>query len=95
MSLIKANTNNLDDISKEIMTLSNKYDELITMFYQRVNGIKTKTFEWAGSDADNFINLVNKDKIVYEIIGKTLKQYSLELDSISNEINNLIKLYSE
>lgn len=94
MSLIKANVENLQVLSKEIMDVSVKYNNLVDRFYKRINGINTKTFEWIGTDAEYFINSINKEKSVYETMGKVLREYSLELDDISKSIDDLIKLNS-
>jgi len=94
MSLIKANTNNLKNISKEIMDLSYKYNDLVNRFYQRINGINGKTNEWAGSDAINFIETINREKNIYETIGKTMREYSIQLDAFTKKIDDLIKLNS-
>ena len=68
MSLLKVNTIELQEISKELMELSSKYNDLVTKYYQRINGINGKTNEWAGTDAMNFINTVNKEKHIYKCI---------------------------
>jgi uncharacterized protein YukE len=94
MSLIKVNINNLSDISKEIMDLSYKYNDLVDRFYQRVNGINGKTNEWRGLDAQRFIDTINKEKIIYETISKTFKDYSIKLDEYNKKIEELIKLNS-
>ena len=60
MSLLKVNTTELYEISKELMELSYKYNDLVNKYYQRVNGINGKTNEWTGIDAVNFINTIIK-----------------------------------
>ena len=92
MSLVKANIDNLQVMSKDIMDLSVKYNNLVDKFYKRINGINSKTFEWSGSDAEFFISSINKERAVYETIGKVLREYSLELNEISKNITELIKL---
>ena len=92
MSLVKVDVENLRTMSKDIMDLSVKYNNLVDKFYKRINGINSKTFEWTGSDSEYFVNFINKEKPIYDTIGKVLRDYSLELDKITKTIDDLIKL---
>ncbi len=94
MSLLRVNTTELHEISKELMELSYKYNDLVNKYYQRINGINGKTNEWAGSDATNFINTVNKEKNIYETVGKTMREYSVQLEGYTKTVEDLIKLNS-
>ncbi len=94
MSLIKVNTDSLKEISKEIRDLSYKYNDLVNRYYQRINGINGKTNEWRGEDAERFIYIINKEKVVYETVGKAFQDYSIKLDGFSKTIEDLIKLNS-
>lgn len=94
MSLLKVNTIELQEISKELMELSSKYNDLVTKYYQRINGINGKTNEWAGTDAMNFINTVNKEKHIYDTVGKVMREYSVQINGYVKSVEDLVKLNS-
>ncbi len=94
MSLLRTNVDNLQSISRELMELSKKYNDLVDQFYRRINGINGRTNEWFGEDADYFINSINKERNVYQTIGRVMRDYSIDLDSFSKSIDDLSKLDS-
>lgn len=94
MSLLKVNTTEITEISKEIMELSYKYNELVNRYYQRINGINGKTNEWSGEDATHFINTINKERNIYDTVGKVMREYSIQLDGYVKTIEDLVKLNS-
>ena len=94
MSLLKVNTTELHEISKEIMELSYKYNEIVNKYYQRINGINGKTNEWSGEDANHFIDTINKEKDIYQTVGKIMRDYSIQLDGYVKTVEELVKLNS-
>lgn len=92
MSVLKAKTNELKMVNNDFQTIIRRYNSLVTSFYKRINDVKDKTDEWSGSDAIHFIDTINKNKVLYDKVGKTMTEYSNCLNSLAEDINNLVKI---
>lgn len=92
MSVLNIKTNEIKMVNSDFDTIINRYNTLVSSFYQRINAIEEKTNEWSGNDAQRFIEMINKNKILYENLGKVLKSYSNCLNSIVVDIDRLVKV---
>lgn len=89
MAYVKINTKEIVDLCKELATLSSKYNNKLTSFYERINAIDGKTNEWTGEDAKKYISSINTNKKAYELIGTTLRQYSDLLTEYATNVDLL------
>lgn len=62
MAYVKINTKKRQSICKELATLSSKYNNKLTSFYERINAIDGKTNEWTGEDTKKYISNINNNK---------------------------------
>ena len=92
MSILKAKTNELKMVNNDFQMIIRRYNSLVTSFYKRINDVNDKTNEWSGSDAKHFIDTINKNKTLYDNLGKTMTNYSNCLNSLVEDIDNLVKI---
>lgn len=93
MENINIDTKKIRECGQDIMNLSVELNEIITLLFNHINTLSSKTGEWQGSSATKFIEYAGVDKIQYlkmkEAIyqsGKYLTTYADSMERVINEV---------
>ena len=88
MSLITyANTTEIENISDELLALSNDYKAEIDKLFQRLAEVPEYTKEWEGDSSKKYFGIIGKDKNEFLNVGKQLEYIAKKLKSDAAEIN--------
>ena len=94
-SLKKADTHEITELAKDIISLATDYETEINNLFRRFSNVPLITREWVGNEAEQYFNIVSFDQQDYINIGETIKAYANKLiedaESIDETINNVLK----
>lgn len=88
MSISYVNTTELEEISKEIISLSDDLYEEFNKLFTRFSEVPTVTKEWTGKQSKYYFGVVAKDKQDYLKFSAKLKNIGYKINYNSNVINN-------
>lgn len=91
MNVDYIDTDKLREIGNNILSETNIFKSNIDFLYDRINNINSKTFEWVGNGANNFIEKFNLDFNYYNDIYVFLREYGNYFIEFSNRIDDSIK----
>lgn len=83
---MKANTNEMMRIAREINSLAVEYQTLISNLYTKLSNMPSTTKEWTGNKAQEYVNYVLLDKQDMMSVGDKIKGFS---KLITNDANIL------
>lgn len=86
-----ADTNELENIAKEISFLASDLATELNSLFNRLSSVPTDTKEWVGTQADFYFAKVETDKKQYIDIVDKIKEFSRELNSEIVDIREAIK----
>ncbi len=91
MAISYINTTEIDNIAKEISSLSSDFNDEINNLFQRFEDVPTITQEWFGNQASFYFNKIALDKKEYINFANKLSDISNKLYSDTSEINSCLK----
>lgn len=92
MSLTYANTSEIEEIAKELSSISNDYTVEINNLFTRLSNVPSETKEWQGEQSEKYHNIIAGDKAGLLNIGKELKYLADKLKSDALEISNSVNI---
>lgn len=92
MANISADGNKLIECGEEIISLSNKYNDLIGDLFTKMS--KITSLAWSGNSANEYLLKIMKDKSTYITFGNELKTYGNVIKNTGNNINYIIKKWN-
>lgn len=93
MAKITADGNKLIECGEEIVSLSNKYNELIEDLFIKLSKIPSTA--WSGDSANGYVSRIMRDKTTYITFGNGLKTYGNVIKNTGNNINYIIKKWND
>lgn len=75
MANIDVDTVKIRECGNDILKLVSDLNDNIEELYDRIAKMPTKTFEWVGDSANEFVAIVNVEKTVYVEMKNTLQKY--------------------
>lgn len=95
MAITYANTDEIETIANELMSLSNEYSTEINNLFKRMASVPTDTKEWTGTQSKKYCSIISKDKSQFLEVANQLKYISnkirtdaLDINSCINDCNN-------
>lgn len=85
MTLIQTNIKKMDDAGRQMLSLANRYIENINEFKKIASDEKS----WNGVDADAFRRDIKSNCLIYDEVGKILKEYANFLIKESQNIDKI------
>lgn len=96
MNISYVNTNEVESISKELISLANDFNNEINNLFNRFSEVPTVTQEWVGDKAQFYFKKVANDKQQYNNFASKLKDIGYKLSTDMYEIKTCInKNYNE
>lgn len=93
MAKIMADGNKLIECGNEIISLCDKYIDLIESLFNKMQKIPSTA--WTGNSANSYALRLMSDKSIYINFGNSLKSYGSVIKSTGNNINYIIKKWSD
>lgn len=90
MGITYANTEEIESIANELISLSNEYNSEINSLFNRMIAVPTDTKEWTGTQAKKYSSIIAGDKAQFLEVGKQLKYIGDKIKSDASEINSCI-----
>lgn len=91
MAITYVNTEEVNDIARDIMDLSQELNDEINNLFSRFADVPMVTQEWIGNQANYYFNRISSDKKQYtEFIGK-IRNIGNELNKNVYEIDSCIR----
>ena len=86
MAISYMNTDEVENISKEIISLANEMDSEIINLFTRFSEVPSVTKEWVGSQSEVYFDKIALDKKQYIDFANTLKDIGYKLSSDAYEL---------
>lgn len=90
MAITYANTEEIETIANELISLSNEYSTEINNLFKRIAAVPTDTKEWTGTQSKKYCSIISKDKVQFLEVANQLKYISNKIKADVLEINNCI-----
>ena len=87
---MRLETNDIENVGQNIISLANEYEVLITKLFKRLNDMPYTTKEWIGNEAQQYIQLVLMNKEEFVEFGNELKSFGIEIAQSASKINSLM-----
>ena len=91
MSTYTIDSDKLKEVGEEIKSISLDYNNIINDFYSKINDV-TKNGTWAsdseGGAANQFVEIVNKNKETIQLLSSSLKSLGDKVVDYANKVNN-------
>lgn len=81
----------VSECGQQILNEASAYKEIIDNLYNKINNMTSKTFEWVGAGANQYVEKVNNDYKLYCDIHDILTEYGQFLIDVSSNIEDTIK----
>ena len=91
MAITYINSKEIEQISNDMIKLSNDFNNEITALYKRLADVPYTTKEWVGTKAEYYFNTILLDKSDYINFGITLKKFATKLKDDVELIDNSTK----
>ncbi len=93
MAKIKADGNKLIECGEEIVSLCNKYNNLIEDLFAKISKIPSTA--WSGNSANIYVSKALQDKKRYISFGNDLKLYGKVIKNTGSNINYIIGKWND
>ncbi len=90
MALTYANTQEIEEIAKDLINLSNDYIAEINKLFTRLSEVPSTTKEWQGTQSIKYHNIIARDKTSFMNVGNQLKYIGEKLKNDALEISGCI-----
>lgn len=91
MAISYINTTEVENISKELISLAEDFNKEINNLFTRFSEVPYLTQEWVGQKSIFYFNCLAQDKQKYINFGNQLKDVGYKLSSGTSEIKSCIK----
>lgn len=85
MGNLVVDTKKLNESGQDIISLTRELNEEFSALFTRIANMNTRTFEWVGSAAEEFIRRTNIEKVQYTKMVNTLNKYGKTLVDVAQE----------
>ncbi len=89
--MIKIDTKKVNESGHDLMLLSDELGQLIDELFLRLTCMNTKTFEWVGKAADEYIRNLKNEKTEYVIFKNELHDFGKYLTVVANTYESKIE----
>ena len=90
MRISYVNTEEMEEIANEVMSITNDLEVEFDAFFTRLNNVPEVTKEWTGGQANYYFSVVAFEKQYYVNLIETLRELSQELNHEAAEIQSAI-----
>ena len=90
MAITYVNTIEVEEIAKELISISNEYVTEINNLFSRLAEVPHETKEWTGTQSKKFHNIVSRDKKSFLEVGKQLKYIGEKISNDASEISGAV-----
>jgi hypothetical protein len=87
-----ADTDKIDDIARDIVSLANDYDLEITKLFKRFSNVPYETKEWVGDSSIFYFKTIALDKSEYIKFGELIRGFAHTLTNSSEEIKRTMNI---
>lgn len=91
MSISYINTREVEEISKELFSLSLELDKEINSLFLRFSEVPTVTGEWVGNKSQFYFNRIANDKKQYNEFSRELREMANKLSSDVYNVQSCMK----
>ena len=86
MAISYVNTTEVENISKDLISLANEFASEINSLFNRLSEVPIVTGEWVGNQAQFYFNKISTDKNQYIDFANKIKEIGYKLNKDMNEI---------
>ncbi|NLC48224.1 MAG: hypothetical protein GX758_02570 [Tenericutes bacterium] len=87
-----ADTDKMDDIARDIISLANDYDLQITKLFKRFSNVPYETKEWVGDSSIFYFKTIALDKNEFVKFSELIKGFAYTILNNSDKIKETINL---
>ena len=85
MANLVVDTNKLNECGQDIIALTKELNEEFNALFSRISNMSSKTYEWVGNAANDYIRRTNLEKKQYIKLINSLNKYGKELIEIASD----------
>lgn len=90
MAISYVNTTEVENISKDLISLANEFNAEINALFTRFSEVPSVTGEWVGSKAQFYFNKISADKKQYIDFANKIREIGYKLSTDMNEVESCI-----
>ena len=90
MAISYVNTQELDNVGSELVSLAQELEKKFTSLYNRLSSVPNVTKEWVGDKAVFYFNRVKEDKQSYMNFAQKIKDVGFMIKNNAAQIQNTI-----
>lgn len=90
MAISYVNTTEVENISKDLISLANEFTSEINSLFNRFSEVPMITGEWVGNQSRFYFNRISSDKIQYIDFANKIREIGYKLNADMNEIEYCI-----
>lgn len=91
MMNLQVDTNKLKECGEDILILTKELKEEFEVLFTRISNMNTRTFEWVGKSANEYVRRTNIERIQYNKVVEVLNQYGKVLVSTADSFDTCIR----
>ena len=91
MAITYINTDELEDISRNIISLADEINDEFNSLFDRLINVPTGTQEWVGRQSSYYFKTIYGDKRKYSIFVNKIKELGTRIGNDARTMNSYIK----